>query len=128
MSRHTPNDHLKIATSVRGTSTVVGEAIGEQAILDCTWINLEKGDARNLTDKGPVGTAPYIPVIPVERLDGRSPFSIKFITIYAQGSVPVTLTVKNPENNGNPMSALTGLTVVKIGESVSGKYIGFRTN
>lgn len=128
LSRHTPNDHLKIATSVRGTSTVVGEAIGEQAILDCTWINLEKGDARNLTDKGPVGTAPYIPVIPVERLDGRSPFSIKFITIYAKGSVPVTLTIKNPENNGNPMSALTGLTVVKIGESVSGKYIGFRTN
>lgn len=32
LARHTPDDHLEIATSVRGTSTVVGEAFSEGSI------------------------------------------------------------------------------------------------
>lgn len=135
LARKTDSDHLgqdaegnRRVISTRGTSVTVGEAFGKQAILDCNWIKLVKADARKLTEKGPVGTAACIPVVPVERMDGRSPSSIKFITIHAEESVPVALKIKGPDNDGNPMPNLTGLSVVKLGESTSGQYIGFQTN
>ena len=131
----TPEQHLGVdadgnarVLSVRGTSVVVGEAFGEQAILDCTWVNLERADARKLTEKGTVGTPAYVPVVPVEKVGARNPSSIKLITIHAEESIPVTLTIKGLDNNGNPISNLVGLPVVKLGESASGQYIGFQTN
>lgn len=48
LARHTPDDHLKTATSVRGTSTVVGEAFSEASI---PTLVLHANEMPSMTDK-----------------------------------------------------------------------------
>lgn len=125
VGRHTPEAHLKTATSVRGTSTVVGEAIGEREILDCTWAVLTLSQLHSISEKGPAGTSFAMPAIPLDRLGGREVDSIKFMRIYSKEACPVTLTVMALFQGGRVFDNLDGYQVVPIGTSSDGRYVVF---
>lgn len=103
IARHTPVEHLKTATSVRGTSTVIGEAFGEGDVLD---IPVDGSDWDSRTKANDLE-------IPGEWLKdkGREPRSIRYVRFLCPNKPKLIAKV---EFHSEPTPSGAGNVVYKV--------------